>query len=79
MSLKTSSQMPVHGSDGIHFKCDAAGNLRLLWGESKCYESITSALAEAVKSVAENLQHQKMSHELFLIVSYCSPVFFGPV
>lgn len=68
MSLKTSPQMPVHGSDGIHFKFDAsAGNLRLFWGESKCYGSVSQALAEAVTSVADNLKHGKMSHELFLI------------
>lgn len=68
MSLKTNRQMPVHGSDGIHFRFDAAtGSLTLLWGESKCYSSVTAAMAEAVKSVAENLQDDKMAHEVFLI------------
>ncbi len=36
-------------------------------GEAKCYASVTDAIAEAVESVAENLKHDKMSHELFLI------------
>jgi hypothetical protein len=68
MSLKTNRQMPVHGSDGIHFSFDeATGGLTLLWGESKCYASVTKAISEAVKSVAENLEHEKMKHELFLI------------
>lgn len=68
MSLKTNRQMPVHGSDGIHFSFDAAtGGLTLLWGESKCYASVTDAISEAVGSVAENLQHGKMGHEVFLI------------
>lgn len=68
MSLKTSSQMPVHGSDGIHFKFEApSGRLRLFWGESKCYQSVNQALSEAAKSVAENLEYDKMGHELFLI------------
>lgn len=68
MSLKTNPQMPVHGSDGIHFSFDeATGGLTLLWGESKCYASVTGAISEAVKSVAENLQHGKMKQELFLI------------
>ena len=60
--------MPVHGSDGIHFSFDSTtGGLTLLWGESKCYASVTSAISEAVTSVAENLQHGKMKQELFLI------------
>lgn len=68
MSLKTSPQMPVHGSDGIHFRFDAAtGALTLLWGESKCYASVTAALVRAVESVAENLQDRKLAHELFLV------------
>lgn len=68
MSLKTNPQMPIHGSDGIHFRFDeATGGLTLLWGESKCYASVTGAISEAVKSVAENLEHQKMRQELFLI------------
>ena len=33
MSLKTNTQMPVHGSDGIHLSFDArTGNLKLYWG-----------------------------------------------
>jgi len=68
MSLKTNSQMPVHGSDGIHFRLETpGGELRLFWGESKCYQSVEQAIMRAAESVAENLEHEKMSHELFLI------------
>lgn len=68
MSLKTNSQMPVHGSDGIHFRLEKpGGELRLFWGESKCYQSVDDAITSAAASVAENLDHGKMSHELFLI------------
>ncbi|WP_246523940.1 HamA C-terminal domain-containing protein [Neoroseomonas eburnea] len=68
MSLKTNSQMPVHGSDGIHFRLeDSAGALRLLWGESKCYQSVGDAIMKAAESVAENVENDKMAHELFLI------------
>ncbi|MGN8094151.1 HamA C-terminal domain-containing protein [Methylobacterium sp. 22177] len=68
MSLKTSREMPVHGSDGVHFSFDpATGGLTLLWGESKCYASVANALSEAVKSVAENLQDDKMKQEIFLV------------
>lgn len=67
MSLKTSAQMPVHGSDGIHFNLDDGGNLRLFWGEAKCHASVSAAIDSAAESIAENLTHDKMSHELFLV------------
>lgn len=68
MSLKTNSQMPVHGSDGIHFRLEKPdGRLRLFWGEAKCYQSVKEAVVKAAQSVAENLAHNKMNHELFLI------------
>ncbi len=68
MSLKTSSQMPVHGSDGIHMSYDAASDeLKLYWGESKCYADVNAAIDRAAESVAENLQYDKMGHEVFLV------------
>lgn len=71
MSLKTSSQMPIHGSDGIHLGYDAGrGALQLYWGESKCYASVKEAISNAVISIKENLEHNKMAHELFLIDQY---------
>lgn len=71
MSLKTSPQMPIHGSDGIHLSYDnVSGKLKLYWGESKCYASVQQAIDNAVESIAENLQHDKMSHELFLVDQY---------
>lgn len=71
MSLKTNSQMPVHGSDGIHIRYDSSsGKLSLYWGESKCYSAVRTAIQRAVQSVAENLEHEKMSHELFLVEQY---------
>jgi len=79
MSLKTNPQMPVHGSDGIHFKFEAeSGKLRLFWGESKCYQSVNQALSEAATSVAENLKHDKMGHELFLIEQHADLSEFPP-
>jgi hypothetical protein len=71
MSLKTSSQMPIHGSDGIHLSySDKTGELRLYWGESKCYASVQGAIEKAAESVAENLEHKKLAHELFLVEQY---------
>jgi hypothetical protein len=71
MSLKTSTEMPVHGSDGIHLGYDSeAGVLRLYWGESKCHASINDAIQTAVDSIKDNLDHKKASHELFLVEQY---------
>jgi hypothetical protein len=71
MSLKTNSQMPVHGSDGIHLSYDEeTGKLKLYWGESKCYASVQSAIEKAAESIAENLEHDKLGHELFLVEQY---------
>lgn len=68
MSLKTNSQMPVHGSDGIHVSYDHdTDSLCLIWGEAKCYASATAAISEAVGSIKESLEHKKMERELFLI------------
>jgi hypothetical protein len=37
MSLKTSREMHVHGTDGIHARMEDDGRLALYWGESKLH------------------------------------------
>lgn len=52
MYLKTNSNMPVHGSDGIHVSFDNnTSMLQLYWGESKLYQELSSALNEVCDSV----------------------------
>lgn len=52
MTLKTSDQMPVHGSDAIHIAVGSAPNsVRLWWGESKLYQSLSDALDEVCGSI----------------------------
>jgi hypothetical protein len=52
MSLKTSAEMPVHGSDAIHLAFDeAAKKLVLYWGESKLYAQLSNALDEVCTSI----------------------------
>ena len=54
MTLKTSQDMPVHGSDGIHIMIGSTPDkIRLLWGESKIYQSLASALDEVCTSITE--------------------------
>jgi hypothetical protein len=68
MHLKTNPNMPVHGSDGIHVKiCDKTGKLMFIWGESKLYSSVTSAIDAATVSIAEALTETKLSHEFSLV------------
>ena len=52
MYLKTSEKMPVHGSDAIHISFDEdAEILRLYWGESKLYTTLSSAFDETCESI----------------------------
>lgn len=52
MYLKTSQNVPVHGSDGIHAKYDPqADTLRIYWGESKLYSRVGQALDEICGSI----------------------------
>jgi hypothetical protein len=52
MRLKTNTQMPVHGSDGVHARWDSAkNNLVVIFGESKVYGTLPDALKSAAESV----------------------------
>lgn len=51
MPLKTSTQMHIHGSDGIHGKMLDSGNLALYWGESKLHAKVNSAIDKCFESV----------------------------
>lgn len=68
MYLKTSVEMPVHGSDGIHACLDSDGKTLLLYfGESKMYEQISGALDAAFDSIMEFSVAQKESREVDIV------------
>lgn len=52
MPLKTSSQMHVHGADGVHAQAKPDGGLALYWGESKLFASAADAVRECLDSPA---------------------------
>jgi hypothetical protein len=52
MSLKTSSPMHYHGSDGVYAEGCSDGSLNLYWGESKVYSSVTQAVRDCLESLA---------------------------
>lgn len=68
MSLKTNTEMPVHGADGVHVRyCAATGRLYIYWGEAKLYGNLDQAITEAAKSIAESLDDKKIKHEITLV------------
>nr|WP_241023396.1 DUF1837 domain-containing protein [Paraburkholderia sp. Ac-20340] len=53
MRLKTNTQMPVHGADGVHARWDDDSNsLVVIFGESKVHATIHAALKSASESVS---------------------------
>lgn len=71
MSLKTSSEMAVHGADGVHVRyCNDTGRLFVYWGEAKLYKDIAGAIAAAAGSIEESLRDEKVKHEITLVKRY---------
>lgn len=52
MSLKTSSEMHVHGADGVHIKALAGDRLGVYWCESKLHATVNSATDSCFESIA---------------------------
>lgn len=52
LELKTSPDMPVFKSDGVHYLDLGDGGFQLIFGESKLYKDLTEGLHEAFKSIA---------------------------
>lgn len=70
MALKTASDMPVHGSDGLHIgPSDAEGcDLVFYIGESKLHHSYDGALADALSSVVTlSTDAKKSEREIQLV------------
>ena len=70
MSLKTNSQIPVYGADGIHigYKDNI---ISLYFGEAKLYEDCSSAIAEAIKSISQIAKNpDKIDFEVTLVNRY---------
>lgn len=82
MRLKTNTQMPVYGGDGIHASWDSsAGALVLYLGESKLHGTLNSAIRDAMTSVSELASNagDRYHHELNLAQTYSSDLGEMPV
>lgn len=53
LELKTSTNMHVNGSDGIHLLELDDKNYQLIFGESKVYQDLTEAIRDAFTSISE--------------------------
>lgn len=53
LELKTSNKMYVNGSDGVHFLKLENGNYQLIFGESKMYQDLGTAIENALESIRE--------------------------
>jgi len=69
MYLKTNNNMPVHGTDGIHLGYDEAKDLLTIYfGESKIYQSFSSAADAAFTSMADLLANAgQISREIEIL------------
>jgi len=69
MYLKTNSNMPVHGTDGIHLGYDDTKDLMTIYfGESKIYQSFSSAADAAFTSMADLLANEgQISREIEIL------------
>lgn len=51
LELKTSNQMYINGSDGIHLKKISNNRYHLIFGESKMYKDLSAAFKKAFESI----------------------------
>ena len=53
LELKTSSQLYVNGSDGVHYLKLEDGNYQLIFGESKMYQDLGIAIERELESIRQ--------------------------
>lgn len=68
MYLKTNSNMPVHGTDGVHARYDDLEKcLLIFWGESKCHKTLSSSLGDALNSIKEFVSNGQENREIDIV------------
>lgn len=53
LELKTSNKLYVNGSDAVHYLKLKNGNYQIIFGESKMYKNLSSAIEQALESIRE--------------------------
>ena len=77
MSLKTSTSMHYHGSDGVFLEAKSDGGLNLYWGEAKLYADAKSAIRACLNSLAPFLKDSEgadssRKQDIFLINEFAN-------
>lgn len=70
MSLKTNTDVQVHGTDGVHAKILDSGNLALYWGEAKIWNRLSSAIGDCFDSITPYLVGDAVDQDTWLIKHY---------
>ena len=76
MSLKTSSDMPVFGSDAVHLEIDR-DKLIIHYGESKMRKTFSKSLDEAISSIETFERENKELDEINIITTNIDKARFG--
>lgn len=71
MELKTNPRVEVHGSDGIHIRWNEAANVAdIFFGEAKLHQTISSAIASALRSVDAFHAKDMRRHEFTMVTKH---------
>lgn len=71
MELKTNSRDEVKGSDGIHIKWNEEDCLvEFYFGESKLYQSVSSAMDSALQSINDFHENEMYKHEFRMVTKF---------
>lgn len=63
LELKTSNKLYVNGSDGVHYLKLENGNYQLIFGESKMYKNIVTAIENALESIRQFKEEENEKQE----------------
>jgi hypothetical protein len=78
LPLKTSRDVPVHGTDGIHVGYwPEKRALCTYWGEAKLHADVSQAIASAAKSIQNAIKPKKAEYELKLVARHIDTTGFS--
>jgi hypothetical protein len=79
LPLKTSRDVPVHGTDGIHVGYwPEKGVLCTYWGEAKLHANVEKAISSAAQSIKKALKPEKTEYELALVTRHIDTAGLSP-
>jgi len=70
MDLKTNSNDEIKGADGIHVNISNEDILEIIFGESKLYKTLSSAITDAFNSIESFMKNKQYEREYSLITTH---------